>query len=117
MRKAIIVLVCILMCAGAKDVRAQEEKSKVPVFNYVIDDPMDKFGNQKDSAIFIRYFLYPQFYTFWPITYNDTVLKYLCFDQDQNLVDMDTVHNILKVQHISFIKTYTDYLQTKIDTT
>src|ERR1700743_1939397 len=78
---------------------------------------MDAFGKQKDSVSGIRYFSYPQFYTYWPITYNDTILRYLCFDQDQNLLNMDTLHNILKVQHISFIKSYSDYLHTYIDTT
>jgi len=117
MKGTVFFLIITLLCCGTTTLHAQDEKGKVPVFNYVIDDPMDKFGSQKDSVSIVRYFLYPRFFTYWPIDNNDTILKYLCFDASHNLVDMDTLLKITDVQHISFIKSYTDYLQTNIDTT
>lgn len=101
---------------------AQDDKKKktdddapIPVYNYVIDDPMDQFHPQTDLVSPNRYFLFPQFYSYWPIDNNDTILKYECYDLHHSLVNMDTLRDIDDVYFISFIKKYTDYTRTYID--
>lgn len=98
----------------------EKEEEPVPVFNYTIDDPMDAFGPKGDSTPATntkanRYFLYPEFYTYWPIDRNDTILRYECYDASHNPLNADTFTNAGDIGYISLIKSFTDYLNTYID--
>ncbi len=99
-----------------KDKDKDDDQEKAPVFNYTIDDPMDAFGpkgNEPEPTT--RYFLLPEFYTYWPVENNDTVYKYECYDYHHNPVIADTINDINAVYYISLIKTYNDYLHTTLD--
>ncbi len=60
-------------------------------------------------------FYFPEFYYFWPIEKNDTTLRYECYDAHNELINVDTLHNINIVQHIYFIKSFRNYMHTYID--
>lgn len=60
-------------------------------------------------------FYFPEFYYFWPIEKNDTTLRYECYDAHNELINVDTLHNINIVQHIYFIRSFRNYMHTYID--
>ena len=62
-----------------------------------------------------RIFLFPEFYHFWPADKNDTMLKYDCYNDNNMLIITDTLENINSVQHIYFVKSFTNYMHTYID--
>lgn len=97
-----------------KETKKTKEEEPGPVFNYVVDDPMDAFGPKGNQPPAPRFFLYPEFYTYWPVTVNDTVLKYECYDSNHTPLNMDTLQRLNDVHYITFIKTYNDQLQTFI---
>lgn len=127
----IILLLACLINTMAQDTKKKAKEKQVeekpaedtaeapgPVFNYVIDDPMDAFGpkeNDTPATPSTRFFLYPEFYSYWPVTVNDTILKFECYDASHNPLNMDTLQNLGDVHYISFFKTHNDYLHTYID--
>ncbi len=62
-----------------------------------------------------RYFLFPQFYSYWPITNNDTILRFECYNAEGHFVNMDTMYDVSNIKLIYLTKTYNDYTQTVID--
>jgi hypothetical protein len=68
-----------------------------------------------DTTTGPRYFLFPEFYSYWPIENNDTIIKYQCYDADNAYINVDTLHDPDDIQHILFVKTFTNYLHTYID--
>ncbi|MCD6013618.1 MAG: hypothetical protein K0Q79_3480 [Flavipsychrobacter sp.] len=115
---AMLLSVCIIQLQAQdkkkKETKKAKEEEKGPVFNYVVDDPMDAFGPKDGAPPAPRFFLYPEFYTYWPVTINDTVLKYECYDANHNPLNMDTLQRLNDVHYINFVKTYNDHLQTFI---
>jgi hypothetical protein len=63
----------------------------------------------------IHDYLFPEFYHYWPIDNNDTILKYQCYDGYNNLINVDTLHNVNNIRHIYFVKSFTNYMHTFID--
>jgi hypothetical protein len=115
MTKYARLVALILMCADVTHVVAQQARKKKAAAKtnvVIISDATDTLGSSPDGP---RYFMFPQFYSYWPITKGDTIIKYLCYDKDDNGINVDTLHNIDDVQHISFVKVYTNYLHTYID--
>lgn len=104
-----------VLAQDKKKTEKKDDQEKTPVFNYVIDDPMDAFGPKGEAVDTNRFFLFPEFYSYWPVTINDTVLKYECYDAMHLPLNMDTLRNLSDLHYVSFIKFYTDYLQTGID--
>lgn len=95
----------IALAQGKK--KKEEEKEKIPVYNVVLDDPMDAFGRtpQPEPATTL---LFPSFYSY-NITYNkDTAFQYLCYDVRDSLINVDTLRDINLVRFISLFKSYTD---------
>lgn len=126
MKKTTLFFVFLALAFSALHLAAQDKKDKkgkkakkteenIPVYNYTIDDPFDQFNAHIDSMNANRNFLYPAFFSYWPIDKNDTILKYDCYDYRHHYINMDTLHNINDVHSISFVKTYTDHTSTVID--
>jgi hypothetical protein len=127
MKRTALLVVIILLVTGAGQLCAQDSKKKkekkteekkkenVPTFNYTIDDPFDQFNAHVDSMNADRTFLFPEFYSYWPVDKNDTILKYECYDANHQFVNVDVMHNINDVYTIVFVKTFTDYTHTYID--
>ena len=65
-----------------------------------------------DTPVF---FVFPEFYSFWPVDKNDTTLKYQCYDMQNDLLNADTLHNVDEVKFIELVKVYTDYTHTYVD--
>jgi hypothetical protein len=112
-RKAALFSLFIMMCLGITQVCAQVKKRK-PATNtnrvvYAADTTLI------DTTTGPRYFLFPEFYSYWPIENNDTIIKYQCYDENHSYINVDTLHNIADVQQILFVKNYTNYLHTYID--
>ncbi len=100
--------------AQEKDKDKQKDESNAPVFTNIADDPTDPVKAKKGGESPTRYFLFPEFYAYWPIDNNDTILKYECYDANHNVINMDTLHSMGDVYFISFIKKHTDYTRTII---
>lgn len=99
-------------------VKAQnDKKEKVPVYNYVIDDPMDAFGRQPATEVMISPLLLPEFYSYLPRIDKDTEFKYECYNIHHDLLAIDSVHDFEAVRYISLFKNYPDRAHTYIDPT
>lgn len=94
----------------AQDKKDKEEKP--PVFNYVLDDPMDKFQPQKDSLVTYNY-LVPEFYFHTPRMVKDTTFEFFCYDRRDSLLTVVTDFD--SVFYYSLYKSYTDSAHTYID--
>jgi hypothetical protein len=106
------------MCSCTQVLFAQQEPNKA--IKKIKQSAPSPAGQQNDkardtAATEIHSYLLPEFYYFWPIDKDDTILKYECYDAQNSLVNMDTLHNISIVQHIYFIKTFRNYMHTYID--
>lgn len=99
---------------GKKKKEKEEEQKKTPVFNYVIEDPMDVFGRSPDAEkpLNVRF---PDFYSYTPKTDKDTTYKYECYDRKDVLINVDTLHDINAVRFISVFKSYNHPTQTYVD--
>src|ERR1043165_7294873 len=110
----IIVEIMLLTCSfgafaqGKKEKKKEKPKTgeKVPVYNYVIDDPMDVFGRNPEPAPATFVLLFPEFYSYQPRINGDTTFKYLCYDRRDSLINVDTLHNIDEVRYISLFINY-----------
>jgi hypothetical protein len=119
--KVVLILVALsAFCGGSllaqdkKDNAKKEEEEKIPVFNYIINDPMDVFGRNPEPD-YIASLLFPEFYSYKPIRKKDTVYQYLCYDMRDSLINVDTLHSIYEVRYISVFQQYTDNLHTYKD--
>src|ERR1043165_911692 len=86
-----------------KDKKKEEEK--VPVYNYVIDDPMDVFGRQPvppDSTFVI---LMPDFFQlgFFESQRGDTVIKHVAYNAKNEVILEDTLSNYQLLRYLSYI--------------
>lgn len=63
----------------------------------------------------VKYFYFPEFYHHWPVDHNDTILKYECYDAYNSQLNVDTISDANVLQHINFVKTFTNYMHTFID--
>ena len=90
--KYLLLALMILLCpaARAQDDKDKDKEEKPPVFNYVIDDPMDKFQPQKDSVI-IYHYLVPEFYFHTARKDKDTTFEFFCYDVHDELIPSVTV--------------------------
>ncbi len=113
-RIALLAVIILLGISGVQVLAQNKKKGTTPKGGPVKDSTTADRLALYDSTRY-HYFLFPQFYSYWPIDNNDTILKYECFDASGNSINMDTLYNINDVQHISFVKIHTDYTQTYID--
>ncbi len=90
------------------------KEEKPPVFNYVIDDPMDKFQAQKDTIKpTIVHYRVPEFYFHTPRKIKDTTFEFFCYDVHDSL--MSAVYDYDSVFYYSLYKSYTDSAHTYTD--
>lgn len=115
MKRTLLILLVALavytpsLAQKGKDKKKEEEK--VPVYNYVIDDPMDVFGRQPVPENVVKNVLLPEFYTRGEKHINDTVLKYECYDATNQIILPDTLTDYKTLRYLSLIKTYPDPIQ------
>lgn len=106
----------LALCLPLAQLRAQDgKKEKAPVFNYVIDDPMDAFGRQPAEEIIYYPVAFPDFYSFKPRMVKDTTFKFESYDTHNELILLDSLHDIDDVRYISLIKSYNDPVETYVD--
>jgi hypothetical protein len=94
-----------------------DKKEKVPVYNYVIDDPMDAFGQQPAAApqTALSLLVLPEFYSSEPAYHGDTLYKYEVYDSRNEIMGIDSVRDFAVVKFVSLFKSYTDRTHTYID--
>jgi hypothetical protein len=121
-----LLAITVIMAIGLAHLLAQDKKGKpgqkkanvaqTAATDSVGDAPGDEIvQHSKDSSVANRYFLFPDFYSYWPAQNNDTILKYDCFDIDHHLILMDTLTDANDIHFITYTKTYDDHLKTYID--
>ncbi len=110
MRKFVISTISVLIGFGMAHLLAQTEKKK-PAAKKLVQSKAAPAVNADSATIF----LFPEFYSYWPVDKNDTLLKYECFDQNETLTDADTLYNMNNIRSIVLMKTYTDYTRTFVD--
>lgn len=92
----------------------KEKEEKIPVFNYVIDDPMDKAPQPADSQkMDVFQYLVPQFYYSKARKTKDTTYEFFCYDKHDSL--MTYVYDYDSVYYFSLYKSYTDSTHTYRD--
>jgi hypothetical protein len=110
------VLCVLLQLAISFSASAQKGKKKppekVPVFNYVIDDPMDVFGRQPVPADVVQEVLLPEFCSRGDKRIKDTVLVYECYNAANNLINPDTLYEYSLLRYVSVTQSYPDPVQT-----
>ncbi len=122
MRRSVVFVVLLLVGFGMMQAMAQGKKKKpapaAPQEDGVamLDSNGDEITRDvRDTSTATRYFLFPEFYSYWPVVKDDTIIKYQCYDAENSYINVDTLHDIGDVQHIHFVKTFTNYLHTYID--
>ncbi|MCW3122873.1 MAG: hypothetical protein JWQ38_2365 [Flavipsychrobacter sp.] len=123
MKRTAIGTVVLLACIGFVNVWAQGKKKKpvakepIPT-NVEVMAVVDSIADSAyvmDTSTATRYFLFPEFYSYWPITKGDTIIKYQCYDAENSYINIDTLSDIGNVWHIHFLKVFNNYLHTYID--
>ena len=105
-----ITLITIAFLISSFHLFAQDKKEKkdekVPVYNYVLDDPMDAFNrlDEKNRA----YIYVPEFYAYTPLKVNDTTYSFECYDARDSIIKSTHIQDIKDVHFISMFKSYPD---------
>ncbi len=123
MKRSILFIGLLVACAGAmgqgvkKKITPAAAKSTTNVEIIAENDSVsDSLGlDPADTTTSTRYFLFPQFYSYWPVNKNDTILKYQCYDAENSYINVDTLQDVNLIQHIQFVKVFTNFLHTYID--
>lgn len=108
--KAILRTACLAVAVlAAENATAQNKKEEenVPVYNYVIDDPMDVFGRQQPPAAANKTVLLPEFCAYAGIT-KDTVRRYEYYNAANELINADTLSDYRLLRFVSMLEGYTD---------
>lgn len=115
-KRTVILVLVLLVCTGER-IYAQKDRNKeekVPVFNYVIDDALDKFKAIPDTATPVFYhYVVPDFYFHKPRKVLDTTYEFFCYDAYDSVMDVITDYD--SVLFYSLYKSYTDSAHTYID--
>ena len=114
---AAAILVLSLPAAAQKGKKKEKVEERVPVFNYVIDDPMDVFGRQPIPSDTHKTILLPDFCFAGTKTIADTTLKLEYNNGSHNMLLPDTLSDYQLLRYVSVIKTYTDHTHTYKDAT
>lgn len=116
-RKVLCVLLLLAVSVSAtaqkgKTKLKEKPQEKVPVFNYVIDDPMDVFGRQPVPADVVKEVLLPEFCSRGDKRTKDTVLVYECYNAANNLINPDTLFDYNLLRYVSVTQSYPDPVET-----
>jgi hypothetical protein len=109
-----IILAAIIVAVCPTLLHAQDDKSKEakpPVYNYVIDDPMDKFQPQQAPQTFN--YRVPEFYYHTAKKHKDTTFQFSCYNVHDSLLNSVTDYD--SVFYYSLYKSYTDSAHTYLD--
>lgn len=106
---ALLLVPLWLHAQDKNDTGSKEEK--VPVFNYSIDDPMDKFQPRTDTERII--YTAPEFYFHRAHEHRDTTFQYFCYDSRDSLIRH--VSNYDSVYYYSLYRNYPDPVHTYKD--
>lgn len=102
-----LVLFVACITANAQNDKKEKEE-KIPVFNYVIDDPMDVFDKQPVLQIAVKTVMVPDFYFRNEKVVKDTVYKYECYNAAHEAVSLDSLDDYKLLRFLSLVKTYPD---------
>lgn len=116
----IVLLVAFATTASAQETekrkhKKKKEKEKVQVFNYVIDDPMDAFGNTPQPVAPVITLRFPDFYSATSTQQKDTTYSFEVYDSRDSVVNIDTLHDAGIIRFISMFKSYNDPVNTYVD--
>lgn len=104
-----LLVMCVAHTAVAQHKKKKKEKEEaVPVYNYVIDDPMDAFGRQPNAPDEVTTVLLPDFCTVQKRIAGDTVYNFEFYDRASRQLSPDTLRNPGDVYFISLIRNYSD---------
>ncbi len=112
---AVAIMVLSLPAAAQKGKKKEKVEERVPVFTYVIDDPMDVFGRQPIPSDTRKIVLLPDFCFAGVKTIADTTLKIEYNNGSHNTLLLDTLSYYQLLRYVSVIKTYTDHSHTYKD--
>gem|GEM_PF-6248996 len=94
------------MSQGRKKKKEKKEED-IPVFNYVIDDPMDVFGRQSTSTGNFKTVLLPDICMHAGV-FRDTIYRYEYYNAAHELINPDTLTEYRNLKFISLLRAYTD---------
>lgn len=104
---------CMLLCmfiggkAAAQNKGGKKEQEKVPVYNYVIDDPMDAFGRQPQQQNTMRMVPMPEF-CMNAGKKADTMYWYEYYNGANQVMIPDTLTDHTRLRYVSLLEGYTD---------
>lgn len=105
---AVVMPVCLLAQEKKKMKGDKEEDDEpVPVYNYVIDDPMDVFGRNPEQTKEVRYMALPDFCRIKQVA-GDTTIGIVYHDIGHNPLQLDTLTDGVKIAFVSVTKSYVD---------
>ncbi len=104
----VLLLLVISFLSASAQKGKKKEKEKVPVYNYVIDDPMDVFGRQPAPQNITNTVLVPEFYFAGDRHSGDTVIRQLCYNAANDLIRLDTLKDYHLLRYISTLQYYTE---------
>jgi hypothetical protein len=108
-----LLLLCWAASMGQDKKKKKKEEEKPPVFNYVIDNPMDKLQAQPEAPpVYYQYFV-PEFYFPKQRKDKDTTYEFTCYDMRDTL--MPVVSDYDSVFFYSLYKSYVDSQHTYRD--
>lgn len=99
---------CTMLINASAQKKKKKQEDKVPVYNYVIDDPIDVFGRQTNIPDENKNVLLPDFCHTQPIKKGDTTYTCLLYDRRQTVVRADTLKNADELGYVSITRKYLD---------
>lgn len=118
-RAMCIIMAITLLCTSVyaqhkKNKKKETTEEKIPVFNVVIDDPMDTYGRQPMPEITNKVTLLPEFCTYGG-QIKDTIRRYEFYNTAHQLINADTLKNYKELHFVSLLEGYTDHEHTYRD--
>ncbi|GAA4466203.1 hypothetical protein GCM10023093_19920 [Nemorincola caseinilytica] len=114
LRIPMAVCICFALLAGLPALaqkgkkHSKKEEEKIPVYNYVIDDPMDAFGRQpQPQQAPTRTVTLPEFCMHGG-TVADTMYWYEHYDAAHKIINPDTLTDHTLLRYVSLMESYTD---------
>ena len=112
MRNIILAVIMLLLVepASAQRRRKKDKNEKVPVYNYVVDDPMDKFGRGQYNQPTVSTYLLPEFFNFTERKLGDTIIRYDAYDINSMKMGVDTLTDHTRLRFLSKVYQYLDHV-------
>ena len=114
LRCAVILLTAVCGCTDTWAQTGKGKQEKVPVFHYVVDDPMDAFGRQPAQAPATRFVSLPDFCRNLP-KIGDTTTWFEFYNAAHELLLPDTTQSAYMLRFVSRLEGHTDSMHTYKD--